>query len=280
MLTILRGEGESQNLHPDYDFIRKKVEFLCNNGADVNKASFKQARVPLTTPLQALYKHDSFNEDKMEQKKAIAEVLITSGANPKVIDSNENTLLHQCARSGDAIGLAYFIEHCQLDPNQLNVRGISPLEELCHWNTSSYSYKTYGKACIEVLSTHGVDPTIKRMHSFKIDVNSLNPNLPGVYLKDRTIDMIFEDKNNVFSQKAPYPLPKTPEEKRQLLTKIYNELEQRSVTVEIALYPEQLAFFSGEYNSELFPTHKAVEHIQNWRQEYEAQQHPRTIPGY
>lgn len=277
LFTILMGEDcmgdNSRTQNPDYDFLRKKVELLCENGADTNKASFAQHKQkPSITPLQALYRHDISDKKRPDQKKSVAEVLIEYNANPKVLGINGETLLHQCARNGDAQALAYFIEQCQLDPNLINVDGVSPLEELCHWNLSSYSYKSRGEACIKVLSNRGADPTIKRSHTLKINRQTLNPHLPGIYLQDKTIEMIFEDKNNVFSQKAMSPLPTNATERRQLLTQIYNELGQESLTVEIPLYPEQLGFFNGEYNSTLYPSTEAIKQIETWRQEYIAQQ--------
>ena len=96
----------------------------------------------------------------------------------------------------------------------------------------------------------------------------------GVRLSDEYIEVIFRDEGNIISQNAkdsgvdPFSAHSTSCARRQLLTDIYHELGQKSISVPIKMYPEEYAMYNGRFNSNLAPSSEAKLYIQKLRQDY------------
>lgn len=284
----------------DFLLMKNKVSFLCEKGAETNHRSasddikleipgiysnYHYTPSPEATPLLALYDDGFFSFDEQyssdnkyfRQRQMIAEVLIQHKADPTLLGEENKSLLHLCAKTGDAEGLHYFLG-LGLDPNyQGTSRNETPLHAL-YWglNTSDEKYFSQkGKACVDVLLEFGANPCLTKPTKIKVNKKTQNPQLPGIYLQQIIIGAIFSN-DNIFSQKAkeqgidPFGEHYSGERRRELLNTLWKETGDKEL--EISLLPELSSHLAGEYNSDLRACNVAKDYLAACRANYLAQQ--------
>ncbi len=283
------GEG-SATRNADLVHIKNKVTLLCNNRANPNSmTACKEISVngmysnhhyhptPKATPLLALYQYEFLygNNDEIEifaKRKAIAEVLVKHGADPKQLNKNQDSLLHECAHAGDAFGLKYFLE-LGLDANcQSTPKAKTPLHAVFGLIThDNHYFSRFEKNCIDTLIQHGADPGKITMDTVLVDASTQNPQYPGCYLFSPVITAIFENDNIISQQASKKGLKMSDvtysdDDRRKILREIWQEMGAKAISVEIPMLPELYAQHHGHY---FYPSSESIHYIQKCRAEYQ-----------